>query len=259
MIVIGDVHGNFKTLLKLLGQIPKEEKDKGIVLAGDLIDRGPMSAEVVQFCIDNKDKVQVVTGNHEQLMVEHGLQEASYFMKNGVVNMLGTLEGPYGRNRPSIWIMNGGKEALHSYADIDNEGNKIFDMETFYDHVEWMKKLPLYLEFKDVKNKDGQHLLVTHSSASRVWNWDERRRSEQARHFVNHLVWGRPNNINPIDNVFNVFGHTPIANGPRIKSHYANIDTGCFYRTEPGFAKLTALQFPEMTVYQQENVDDLWN
>jgi len=259
VIVISDVHGNFKTLVKLLESIPKEEKDRGIVLAGDLIDRGPMSAEVVQFCIDNKDKIQAVRGNHEELMIESGLLEASYFMKNGVVNTLGTLTGPYGRNTPSMWISNGGKEALHSYAEYDEKEKKtIFDIEVFYDHIEWMKSLPYYLEFPDVKNDKGQHLLVTHSSAAKVWKWSEQRRTEQYKHFIGHLTWGRPNTILPIDNIFNVFGHTPIANGPRLKDHYANIDTGCFYSNEPGYFKLTALQFPEMIVYQQENVDGKW-
>ena len=48
--------------------------------------------------------------------------------------------------------------------------------------------------------------------------------------------------------------YTPIENGPKIKSDYANIDTGCFYTAEPGYGVLTALQFPEMVVYQQDNV-----
>ena len=69
-------------------------------------------------------------------------------------------------------------------------------------------------------------------------------------------MWGRPNHIRPITGIFNVFGHTPIKNGPRIKSCYANIDTGCCYKKYPGLGVLTALQFPGMIVYSQENIDE---
>jgi hypothetical protein len=45
-----------------------------------------------------------------------------------------------------------------------------------------------------------------------------------------------------------------MAEGPRIETHFANIDTGAFYHSEP-FGVLTALQFPEMRVYTQPNID----
>lgn len=255
--VIGDVHGNFKTLEALLNKLPEQARKK-VVLAGDLIDRGPMSADVVNFAM-NTDWVHVVRGNHEELMIEDGLKEAAYFMRNGVVDTIGTPIGAYGRARISMWVSNGGKETIESYAGIDDDNNRFFDMEAFLEHMEWMKKLPYYLEFPEVKNDKGQHLLVTHSSAAKVWKWSEKRRKEQYKHFVNNIIWGRPNNIHPIDGVYNVFGHTPIPNGPRLKEHYANIDTGCFYNNEPGYFKLTALQFPEMIVYQQENIDGKWS
>jgi serine/threonine protein phosphatase 1 len=260
MIIIGDVHGNFDTLVALINKIPKEERDKGIVLAGDLIDRGPKSAEVVQFCIDNSNLIKVVTGNHEQMMVDEGLPEAAYFMRNGTFNMSGSA-GIYGGGGPGLWLMNGGMETLDSYVgesetefDFDNRPKKVFDLETFVDHQEWMKKLPLYLEFKDVKNEKGEHLLVTHSSACRVWKWNEERRKDQHKHFNANIVWGRPHSITPIPSIYNVFGHTPVS-PVRIRETYANIDSGCFYYGEPGYFKLTALQFPEMIVYEQENID----
>lgn len=35
---------------------------------------------------------------------------------------------------------------------------------------------------------------------------------------------------------------------------HGNFDTGCFY-TQHGYGKLTALQFPEMILYQHKNID----
>jgi serine/threonine protein phosphatase 1 len=250
MIILTDIHGNFKTMQALLAKIPQEEKDKGIVIAGDLEDRGPRSKEVIQWCIDNN--IQVVKGNHEELMIKEGLSEASYFIKNGTFNM---YYDPYGREELGIWGVNGGHQTLASYITDNGDGSATMDMSTLIDHIEWMKKLPYYLEFKDVKNEKGEHLLVSHSSAASVWKWSEERRKANHKQFIGNLTWGRPNTIHAIPNVFNVFGHTPIQNGPRVKSCYANIDTGCFYN-QPGYYKLTALQFPEMITYEQENVDN---
>lgn len=244
MIILTDIHGNFDTMMALLDKIPKSERDKGIVVAGDLVDRGPKSRDVVQFCIDNN--VDVVKGNHEEMMIAET-----------------NKDGTPALSFSGIWAPNGGFETLKSYhiePEEDEEMNWApaglhLDHKTIENHRKWMENLPYYLEFKDVKNDNGEYLLVTHSSASRVWKWDDQRRKEQWKHFVANLTWGRPHRIDPIPGVFNVFGHTPIANGPRIKKCYANIDTGCFFNGQPGFYTLTALQFPEMIVYQQKNID----
>lgn len=246
MIIIGDVHGNYDTLIALLDKIPKEEKAKGIVLCGDLIDRGPKSAEVVQLVIDNSDIIQSVRGNHEQFMIDDGPEDAAYLMTKGKFNIHVNQFGVFG----SDWLLNGGKETMESYFVDD----KTFDLDTFNEHIKWMESLPLYLEFKDVKNEKGEHLLVTHSSAGSVWKWSAERRKTNADQFAHHLMWGRPHNFKPIPNIYNVFGHTPVPNGPRLKSFYANVDTGCFYENKKYF-KLTALQFPEMIVYTQECID----
>ena len=48
--VIGDIHGCFDTFMALVAKLPKDAK---ICLAGDLIDRGPKSRQVVQYVMDN--------------------------------------------------------------------------------------------------------------------------------------------------------------------------------------------------------------
>ena len=56
--------------------------------------------------------------------------------------------------------------------------------------------------------------------------------------------------------VFQVIGHTPVADGPQIETHFANIDNGAVYDVKP-FGILTALQFPEMRVYTQPCIDSI--
>jgi len=248
MIIFTDIHGNFNTFIALLDKIPQSEKDKGVIIAGDLVDRGPNSMQMVQYCIDNN--IAVVMGNHEDMMIREALEEAEHYNKNKEFNWRSNYSHNPNMAHRNIWGINGGYVALASYFDKD----KNINMELLKSHIEWMKKLPIYLEYKDLKNKNGEHLLVTHSSANRVWRWDKNRREEHKIAFESHLMWGRPTTIKPIKGIFNIFGHTPVPNGPKIKSCYANIDTGCFYESE-GYFKLTAIQFPEMVVYQHDNID----
>ena len=247
MIILTDIHGCFDTAMVLLSKIPEEKLDSGIAVCGDLIDRGPKSKQVVQWCIDNK--VHVIRGNHEDMMIKEGIDEMNYYINAGNKFDWNSLS-----KRSILWLHNGGLQTLISYIDE----NGVFDKDTFVNHIEWMKTLPYYLEFKDLKNDNNEYLLLSHSSAAPVWHWSEDKRNSNLSNFNAHLSWGRPNQINAIKDIFNIFGHTPIQNGPKIKSCYANIDTGCCYNGQvEGLGKLTAIEFPSMEIYQQDNVDSI--
>ena len=65
--VLGDVHGHFSTLEKLISKLSLFENDK-LVSLGDLIDRGPNSAAVLRLFRDNPS-FHYIRGNHEDLML----------------------------------------------------------------------------------------------------------------------------------------------------------------------------------------------
>ena len=66
---IGDIHGETKHLYKLMSCLPKLDAEDTLVFLGDYIDRGPASAEVVEFVrtLHQKTPAKVVAlrGNHE--------------------------------------------------------------------------------------------------------------------------------------------------------------------------------------------------
>jgi serine/threonine protein phosphatase 1 len=221
IITMGDVHGCYKTLLALVEKLPK---DIPLVFCGDLIDRGPDSNKVIEFVRQNNH--YCVKGNHEDMMIRY-FEDSRSGMD---------------------FIRNGGGKTITSYsgADLNNPVLKA--------DLEWLKGLPTYLKFPNIKNKDGDHLLISHSSAYPVWGKES---NFGKNRFDSILMWNRDPRINKIEGIFNIFGHTPQENGPRIKSCYANIDTGAVFSDYKEFGQLTALQFPEMIVYQQENVDFL--
>lgn len=107
LYAIGDVHGRLDLLDVLLEQIRLDSaRRKGdaatrLVLLGDLIDRGPHSAQVVRRVMAGCDWAATTTlmGNHELAMIE-------------------ALDGD--RDMLRLWLAQGGVEALASWG-VDNK------------------------------------------------------------------------------------------------------------------------------------------
>jgi len=245
MIVIGDVHGCYKTLRALLDKIPDEHKDR-VCFAGDLIDRGPRSREVVQFVMDNG--YDCVQGNHEQMMVHF-----------------------YEGHDPWNWIGQGGRETEDSYYDADEDlpeehrmkHNMYLNKEVLQKHLDWIDKLPVAIEYKDCKTPDGRHLVVSHSICHNYWKMLNGEDEERVKLATTMIAWNRNFGNLKDKGFYNVIGHTPQMNGPKITKVYANVDTGAFCGhgrfqkwKEKKLGYLTALHVPTMTIYQQECIDD---
>ena len=225
--IIGDIHGCFDTFMALLKKIPEGDT---VISVGDLVDRGPKSMQVVQYMIDHPE-IKVVLANHEEMMF---------------ADILGN-KSPY----TGEWLAYQAKETLNSYKGCDPQLIK--------DHAKWMSELPLYLEFpetymigEDTDMGRKRHLVVSHASIVHVYKF---RDSGHPKHnfFKQEATWSRgiPQDEQTI---YNVFGHTPCYMEPKVKSFYANIDTGCVYN-RTGYAKLTAIRFPSLEIIQQYNID----
>lgn len=113
LYAIGDVHGCLEHLNELMDLIRREEGRRAkartyYVFLGDLIDRGPDSAGVVEavyrFCAEQTGRL-LLRGNHEEMFLK------AY---HGDLSVLGP------------WLSYGGREALLSYGiseDILQAGN----------------------------------------------------------------------------------------------------------------------------------------
>ena len=222
--IIGDVHGCFNTLLELIKQFPNKEKSQ-ICFVGDVIDRGLFSCDVVELIMQNGYKM--VMGNHERRLLSNKFE----FLNNKV---------PFDR---SWFFGNGGEATYRSYLGQSVEFKQR--------HVDFLESRPVYLEFKDYKTQNGEHLVVSHSAVGNMW--ELRNDKYASEEFKRHLLSGRGDEMQ-VSGIFNVYGHTPVREVKFYKNS-ADIDTGCVFN-EVGYDKLSALEFPSMKIYTQRNVEN---
>ena len=63
--VIGDIHGCWDQLKRLLGLIDFNRGRDRLLLVGDLVNRGPGSLEVLRWARNHESCLQLVLGNHD--------------------------------------------------------------------------------------------------------------------------------------------------------------------------------------------------
>lgn len=85
--VVGDIHGHFSQLGRLLAWVGFDTDDDRLFCVGDLIDRGPENAEAATFLAG--PGIHAVRGNHEQMMLD-------------------ALGGRMRRQERELWLRNGG-------------------------------------------------------------------------------------------------------------------------------------------------------
>lgn len=227
MIIIGDVHGCYETLLRLIDKLPKNEE---LFFVGDLCDRGARSAEVLEFVIENR--YGCVLGNHDILMAKF----AQKYLKNELEK-----ENEY-------WIKNrgyGGKATVKSYMGRE---------ELLASHVAWLDTLPVFAEFAELQDIRGRHLFITHGFGLPYYK--RRVFADNEESIRTAFLWNRVGNpygyewedVSEYTHIVNVFGHDTFEK-PLIEHNHIGIDTGCGYGK-----KLTALRFPQMEFFDQEVV-----
>jgi serine/threonine protein phosphatase 1 len=152
----------------------------------------------------------------------------------------------------NYWVKNyGGYETLKSYGVFSLKKN---NSDVLKEHIQWIKNLPLYLEYPDIKNKDGRSLVVSHSSINDKWKFKDSTSEIDKDIFKTQLLFSRDVLIHENKEIYNIFGHTPIEKVD-LSLGYANIDTGCVYSDGDMFGTLSAIEFPAMKVITQVNID----
>ena len=129
LYVVGDVHGHLATFRALLHRLNLTPEDR-VVCLGDMIDRGPDSAGLVDL-LRSHPQVICLKGNHEQMAVQS-------------VQMDGTFEAW------QPWMKRGGKSTYASYI-VQAEGDLWQAKQTMVDDFIWLDNLPTQIVLDHIR------------------------------------------------------------------------------------------------------------
>ncbi len=216
--VIPDIHGCSRTLCALLFDVLKITKEDSVYFLGDLVDRGSRSKEVLdQIILMQNTGYQLfpLRGNHEEMLLR----------------ACGSLD--YYR----IWMNNGGKETLASFAIED-------PCELPPAYRKFCAALPCYQELTDC--------ILVHAGFNYL--------SDDSYNDIEHMLWSRPDESKPVSYEHKkvISGHTPVSK-ERIKQSLQTdrilLDNGCVYKNDPLLGSLAALELTSLSLYFQKNID----
>lgn len=214
-LFIGDIHGHYDGLLALWDLIAPSAEDR-VYFVGDLIDRGPRSADVVEFV--RHHGAGCVRGNHEQLLMD------AFGEDSGNRLALSSLEG---------WLYSGGQATLNSYET---------DPALLEDHLAWLRQLPSYIDLGP--------LWLVHAGVNPALPLEQQSRYEMC--WIRDIFHSSLTPFFP-DKLI-ITGHTITFTFPSIVpgqlvagKGWLDIDTGVYH---PRSGWLTALDWDNQLVYQ---------
>lgn len=224
--IIGDVHGCIEELRELLqllgyereagifafgpGEIVRHPSGRKVIFLGDLIDRGPASAEVLRLVMSmvETDAALCVPGNHDMKLLRK-LEGHRVPLRHGLARTLAELEREPARFREAVRTF---LRRLVTHYVLD-EGRLVVAhgglRERFHGKSSPMERS--FALFGDTTGETDEYGLPVRK------NWALEYR-------------GKPQVV---------YGHSPVSE-PKWVNGTINIDTGCVFG-----GRLTALRYPE--------------
>ncbi len=195
---VGDLHGMYDLLDKLLLAVKFDKTHDRLFSVGDLIDRGTDSAKALIYL--NQPWFIAIRGNHEQLLID-------------------CHENPNDLNTLAIWRENGGRWWDAQPTSLRN---------AIYRRV---KLLPVSLEVETRRGLVG----IVHADVPDQWSWAQFTTAVEAGkpEVITHALWSRKRIKNlgdseKIEGVTDIYcGHT-IVERPVSAGNIHFIDTGAY-------------------------------
>ena len=132
VLAIGDVHGMYQKLIKLMDKIRFNPDEDLLIFLGDYIDRGPDPGRCLQYIFalqqQYPDVVVCLMGNHEVMMSSYFMQKRGNY-NNLIVDYAGS------------WLDNGGLETLKQLDEMDAD--------TKEELLQWVMNLPVKFQYQD--------------------------------------------------------------------------------------------------------------
>lgn len=207
--VVGDIHGMFACLEKLLDSIHFDPDRDRLFSVGDLIDRGPSSHLTPYYLL--KPWFHAIRGNHEDMLIRH-------------------CESPDDSDLYEQWMANGGSWWEHIKAPLDQEIYRC------------LRRLPLAMEVETRLGPVG----IVHADIPIGSDWPGFLAALSAGdpETLKTALWSRQRAYlwriaGPVAGAHNIYcGHTMVET-PRSAGNVHFIDTGACY---PRLGRLTAVE-----------------
>ena len=256
--VIGDVHGCFQQFINLLEKINYNKNNDKIILTGDLVNRGPESLPVLNYCMADQN-ITTVLGNHDLYLL--------YLMSidQGKGKLKKVVEA---KNNKMIfkWLIE--RPLLLKISDQSTKNTFVITHAGIPEIWSIEKAQKLAEEVSSILKKDPSHLLET------IWGdhpnqWNEKLVGpERYRIIINYLTRMRflgNSSILDLKNTstkatkgynpwfhyesssykkkkqYYVFGHWASLGGHTKNPHFIGLDTACVWKGE-----LTAIRLNDL-------------
>jgi serine/threonine protein phosphatase 1 len=210
IFAIGDIHGCFDKLQRLILEIKADPVKDTLVFIGDYIDRADGGRDVVDYILKLRKTFQNVIclrGNHESMLLRF-------------------LDGV----EDDIYLANGGFATLKAYGILRSDAPKVRKKKIPPDHLKFFKTLLPYYE--------TDQFIFVHAGLI-----PGRALNEQS---LFDMQWIRQTFIDSDDDFGKrvVFGHTHFSE-PLVEDNKIGIDTGAVYG-----GRLTCVELPALKFYQ---------
>lgn len=209
IFAIGDIHGCFDKLRRLMRKIPYDPSNDTLIFIGDYIDRAGGGPDVVDYVLELKgksSKVICLCGNHESMLLRYldGIDE-------------------------ELYLANGGQATLSAYGLSPSDGLRKRKAKIPAHHLRFFESLLPYYETRD-------YIFVHGGLAPGI---------ALAHQSTRDMLWVRQEFIESDDDFGKrvIFGHTHMPE-PLIMANKIGIDTGAVYG-----GRLSCLELPDIKFY----------
>ncbi|MDB0066240.1 symmetrical bis(5'-nucleosyl)-tetraphosphatase [Gammaproteobacteria bacterium] len=260
--VIGDVQGCYSELQALVKKIKFNPNKDKIIFAGDLVNRGHQSLEVMDFCMRHKGSIKAVLGNHDfylLYLIEHqkknkslkkvldskNIQKYHSWLKK--LPLL--LEIKIKETKETFWISHAGipyiwdirmakKLSKEIQTGMKDDSFKILENIWGDTPKIWNSNLKGYKRSRTIINYFTRMRFLGKDGSLKL-------KAKKNKADEIHVPWFNQTIKNLKENQYIIFGHWAALEGKTKLTNIIGVDTGCVWGN-----KLTAIRLEDRKLFQ---------
>ena len=260
--VIGDVQGCYSELQALVKKIKFNPNKDKIIFAGDLVNRGHQSLEVMDFCMRYKGSIKAVLGNHDfylLYLIEHqkknkslkkvldskNIQKYHSWLKK--LPLL--LEIKIKETKETFWISHAGipyiwdirmakKLSKEIQTGMKDDSFKILENIWGDTPKIWNSNLKGYKRSRTIINYFTRMRFLGKDGSLKL-------KAKKNKADEMHVPWFNQTIKNLKENQYIIFGHWAALEGKTKLTNIIGVDTGCVWGN-----KLTAIRLEDRKLFQ---------